>query len=163
MAERERGERPPVNPLVDGIARTLADNTQGDYEAFSYLAKRYRTEKEKGEEGKAPQFIEALGKVIQGGFTTEETSPGAQADAVHLAYNLDLWEIATSVESLKNSDLYVVHPNTIKREVDNYFVYKEIFHSIPQRMATMKEFNALPKAMQDVFSSLEDIDTGNKE
>lgn len=71
------------NDYASAIARTITDDTRGNYEAIGALVRLYRTLHPDEQRNMAAGLAAAIERLAD--------QPGAQADAIHVAYHLELF------------------------------------------------------------------------
>jgi hypothetical protein len=95
------------------LVRSLLSEQPNDYEGFAKLAAGYRLLHPLEQPKMAQGIALAIGQVVD---------PGVLADAIHLAYHLELFDLETR-EAVEAQQAYGIEDPAVLREIDNYFAY----------------------------------------
>ncbi len=95
------------------VVRALLSEPPNDYEGVARLAAGYRLL----HPIEQPRMAQGVALVIG-----ESVAPGVLADAIHLAYHLELFDLETrwAVEAQR---AYGIEDPAVLREIDNYLAY----------------------------------------
>lgn len=99
---------------ADVIAARLTNAESVDFDAFARLVRVYR----RLHPMEQPKMLAGLAIAI-----ARIHEPGALADAIHLAYHLEAFDLGT-LQAVQEQQAHGVEDPRLLREVDNYLTYQ---------------------------------------